>query len=66
MPTEITLPLSQARRRLNQIFRHLEKHPHDVYRITCKGKPKVYIISAANYNALTSLVNDLEKELPDQ
>lgn len=56
--TEIRLPLSQARRRLSQIIRHLSKYPQDVFYITRKGEPWICIVSVGQYEAWQSQLKE--------
>lgn len=63
--TEIHLPLSQARRRLNQILRHLSRHPKDVFCVTRKGEVWLILVSKDYYDEFLGLMTEAERLLDE-
>jgi len=63
MNTQTTLPISEARRRIFEIAEEVQK-PNKYYTLTEKGRPKVVIMSAEDFESWQETL-EVYKDFPD-
>ena len=54
-----TIPISRLKRELNRVLRTLALNRVDVYVVTRKGQPVVYIVSVSHYEHLLAEMDKL-------
>lgn len=58
-----TIPISRLKRELNRVLRTLARNRVDVYVITRKGQPVVYLVSVSHYEDLLAEMDKLADQL---
>ncbi|WP_295876657.1 type II toxin-antitoxin system Phd/YefM family antitoxin [uncultured Zhongshania sp.] len=58
-----TIPISRLKRELNQVLRKLARNRVDVYVVTRKGQPVVYLLSVNHYENLLAEMDKLAEQL---
>ena len=54
-----TIPISRLKRELNRVLRTLARNRVDVYVVTRKGQPVVYLVSVSHYEHLLAEMDKL-------
>jgi len=58
-----TIPISRLKRELNRVLRTLARNRVDVYVVTHKGLPIVYLVSVSHYEHLLAEMDKLADQL---